>query len=528
MRLPATKALPALFVLGLSWLSAQQIQSNRAVTTVPRLVRFSDTFHPASALPAAPVESVTLLIYKDQEGGTPLWQEIQNITLDSENRYTVLIGSTLNEGMPLDLFNSAEPRWLAVRFNSPGETEQPRVQMVSVPYALRASDAEMLGGLPPTAYLRAPASSLTSSTTTAASPWAATTTNSAKLKPRATTGTTNCIAAFTDATDLGCSPMWQSGGNIGLGTTTPGSIFDMQNSAPGFANFLNMKSNFTGTGVAASGVTLSHQFSSMLMRAYSPGAPGSLQNSIGWFALSGSNKLLIGHAGSSVGNDLGFFTNNNWANPQFSLTYAGNVGIGTTSPATKLEVNGNAQVDGSLTVGGNILGPGSTGAVFQASPASTNLAAGVGAMPSTTGGQDTAVGDIALHANSTGSFNAAFGFGALRLNTTGGLNTAVGNAALFNNTNGANNTALGTDALLSNTTASNNTAVGELALYSNQTGVDNTAVGAQALTVTTGASNTAVGFMAAASLGFGSYNTGVGTFSLQHNLSGVDNTAVGM
>src|SRR5450755_4535561 len=38
----------------------------------------------------------------------------------------------------------------------------------------------------------------------------------------------------------------------------------------------------------------------------------------------------------------------------------GSVGIGTTTPAARLEVNGNAQVDGNLELAGNILsGPGS-------------------------------------------------------------------------------------------------------------------------------------------------------------------------
>jgi hypothetical protein len=56
----------------------------------------------------------------------------------------------------VELFSSNEPRWLGVQFNRPGEVKQPRVQLVSVPYALKASDADTLGGLPASAYLRTP------------------------------------------------------------------------------------------------------------------------------------------------------------------------------------------------------------------------------------------------------------------------------------------------------------------------------------------------------------------------------------
>ena len=42
--------------------------------------------------------------------------------------------------------------------NLPGEVEQPRVLLVSVPYALKAADADTLGGLPASAFVLAGAS----------------------------------------------------------------------------------------------------------------------------------------------------------------------------------------------------------------------------------------------------------------------------------------------------------------------------------------------------------------------------------
>src|SRR5580704_15347150 len=136
-------------LLGLYCATVAYAQQPQPTATVPKLVRFSGSFRPADGAPAHTVESVTLSVYRDQTGGNALWHEIQNVAVDSDGSYTLLMGATRNEGTPLDLFNSGEPRWLGVQFNRPGEVEQPRVLLVSVPYALKASDAETLGGKPP-------------------------------------------------------------------------------------------------------------------------------------------------------------------------------------------------------------------------------------------------------------------------------------------------------------------------------------------------------------------------------------------
>src|SRR2546427_7762488 len=60
-------------------LNAQQSQpATTALTPVPRLVWFSGSFRPADGLPLTPVESVTLSVYRDREGGDALWQETPN------------------------------------------------------------------------------------------------------------------------------------------------------------------------------------------------------------------------------------------------------------------------------------------------------------------------------------------------------------------------------------------------------------------------------------------------------------------
>ena len=74
---------------------AQQPQPTAAV---PKLVRFSGSFRPASGTPAQTMESVTLSVYRDQTGGDALWHEIQNVVVDADGHYSVLMGATQNEG----------------------------------------------------------------------------------------------------------------------------------------------------------------------------------------------------------------------------------------------------------------------------------------------------------------------------------------------------------------------------------------------------------------------------------------------
>ncbi len=105
-------------------------------------------------------------------------------------------------------------------------------------------------------------------------------------------------------------------------------------------------------------------------------------------------------------------------------------------------------------------------------------------------------------------------------------NTSFGYQTLNGITGGANNTALGFQALLTNTTGSNNTGVGFQSLWVNGTGSNNTAIGYKTLRLNTGSDNIAVGYQTLYQ-NTGNQNTGIGSGALGNNFGGSYNVAVG-
>jgi hypothetical protein len=229
-----------LLLVLLSWGSSSLQAQQQAVPTtapqpvVPRLIKFSGSATDTEGKVLSGTVGITLAIYKDQYEGAPLWLEPQNIQADAKGNYTVQLGSTKPDGLPLDLFSSGEARWLGVTVN--GGQEQPRVLLLSVPYALKAADAETIGGLPPSAFvLAAPpisgaagsgsGSSVSPSTSTSGAP-------PATSNVTTTGGTVNALPLWTTASNIQSSAVTQTGSGttarIGIGTTTPAATLDVK------------------------------------------------------------------------------------------------------------------------------------------------------------------------------------------------------------------------------------------------------------------------------------------------------------
>ncbi len=125
-----------------------------SVGSVPRLIKFSGEINPQSTQitsikenesgknHSAALVTLSFSLNELQEGGSPLWTESQRVQVDDQGRYSVLLGATQPDGLPLDLFTSGKALWLEVQTQAPGAIEQPRILLVAVPYALKSSDSD--------------------------------------------------------------------------------------------------------------------------------------------------------------------------------------------------------------------------------------------------------------------------------------------------------------------------------------------------------------------------------------------------
>jgi hypothetical protein len=239
----AVSAALALGSMSTATFAQSQIPNSVAAKTsvVPNLVKFSGTAKDNSGKPVAGVVGVTFALYAEQSGGAALWMETQNVKADAAGHYNVSLGA--EKSLPADLFASGEPRWLGVQVAD--QSEQPRVLLASVPYALKAADAETIGGFPASAFLRAP----TQNGGVGSGPQT--------LPPTVHgNGTIGYVPLWTAKNIIDKSSLFQSGVNVGIGTTTPGALLDV-NGTSNIRSTLTLFPNGVAPALTLSGTALS-------------------------------------------------------------------------------------------------------------------------------------------------------------------------------------------------------------------------------------------------------------------------------
>jgi hypothetical protein len=199
-------------------------QAAAPAAVVPQTIRFSGL---APNRAGDDVEAV-FNIYAGDQGGEPVWSEKQTVKVGADGRYSVLLGSASQGGLPQSVFADGQARWVGVSIER-GE-ERPRTLLVSVPYAMKSADAETLAGrraeeFVTQAQLSATAKSLATKAAALAIPMQAPTGS----------GTAGYLPVWTGSSTLGNSFILQTGTAtaplIGIGIAKPGTTLDVMGGA---------------------------------------------------------------------------------------------------------------------------------------------------------------------------------------------------------------------------------------------------------------------------------------------------------
>jgi hypothetical protein len=376
-----------------------EITSGNAVATtaaapttaqVPRLVRFSGTATIIGSTAPGGVVGVTFSLYAEQNGGAPLWSEVQNVQVDKIGRYTVMLGSSQADGLPLELFTGAQAQWLGVRVEA--QAEQPRIMLLSVPYALKAADAETFGGKPPSAFVSASgsggSSQATASNGTLGSP------NVKNEHPLGLTGsgTTNYIPLWTNASNLGSSVIFQgSGHEIGIGTSNPVTPLEVTGN--------NSIAIVDVTQTGSSGSAISGDVTATGGNGY--GVTGTTDSPAGT-GVVGVNTATTGNAVGTAGSSS-------------SSTGIGVLGVGASSAGVNYGVSGTTNSPIGVGVGGSANN--TTGAnfgVFGESSSTSGTGVSGGALATTgfavgVAGTSDSTSGVGVVGNAAAQTGSAFG-----------------------------------------------------------------------------------------------------------------------
>jgi hypothetical protein len=301
-------------------LSAQQAALTAANAVVPPVIKFSGVLTDMSSKPMTGTVGVTFSLYKESQGGAALWVETQNVSVDKAGHYTALLGSTTSQGLPASLFAAGEARWLGVQ--GQGQAEQPRTLLMSVPYALKALDAETIGGKPLSALqLAAPTGG----------------SSSASSNKAALANTITC------ASGSGCKksfvPLFHTSGGA---ATVKDSIIEESGSTINVAGNVNLTGPISALATSSSAAVIANDNSSV-------GAGGVVGNSTNGAGVVGRGEGIDGYGVYASGN-TGVY-GNGYAAGVYGVSTISTGVIGTSTNYIGVYGSGPTGVTGVSTAG---------------------------------------------------------------------------------------------------------------------------------------------------------------------------------
>jgi len=414
-RVALTVSIAACLMTSIGWAQQAAIARTSNLATVPRLVNFSGVLTDASNHALSEITGVTFLLYKDSTGGAPLWMETQSVRPDKTGHYTVTIGSTNNRGVPSEVFASGEARWLGVQVA--GQPEQARVLLVAVPYALKAADAETIGGLPPSAFVMA------APVAGGATPAAGSSQASGGVSPAlAGTGTLNFIPLWTpDGNTLGNSAIFQSGASptakVGVNMASPVNALEVQGTTMVHGQFTMPSAGNASASAGKKSYPLDIRASS-----YNSSTHAGVAQNFQWQAEPAGNNTAAPSATLNL-----LFGSGTTAPAETGLSIANN-GIISFAPGQTFGGGGGGTITG-VTAGTDLKGGGTSGNV--------TLSLDTAKVPQLATSNTFTQAQIVNSSNSTGSIQATSPGTAIlgTSSTTGLLVPAISGVATDSNVN---------------------------------------------------------------------------------------------